>query len=337
MPGTNYLYRRDDTTGMWTSHVGGVALASSGNYIAYITVAPSDSNRIYTGSNTGEVYMSTDFGANFKQINTGAPSLPNRAITYLVVDPANPNRLFVTVGGSGSGHVFVCANTTAAGRIWTNISGAGANAIPDINTNTIALDTDAPNNTYYIGNDVGVFITTNGGATWTNATQPLGLPNVQVNDLAAIAGQRTLYAATFGRGIWKIALGTSYSVSGKIALEGITDPSTTALPVTPMTFFFTPISGGATTTVTQTLGALGAFSISGLTPGAYNLSVKGDKWLRSATTVNASAGNVTGDCADAPRRRRQQRQQRGYYRLRRAGRGLRQQHERCGQRLRSDR
>ena len=291
--GTNYLYRRDDTTGMWTSHVGGAALASADNYIAYITVAPSDSSRIYTGSSVGEVFMSTDFGVTFKQINTGAPGLPNRFITYLVVDPTNPNRLFVTVGGSGSGHVFVCANTTAAQRVWTNISGAGASAIPDINTNTIALDADAPNNTYYIGNDVGVFTTSNGGATWTNATQPLGLPNVQVNELAVIPGQRALYAATFGRGIWKISLGATYNVSGQITLEGISNPAATVIPVNPVTFVFTPVGGGTPVIATQTLGANGAFSITGLAPGSYNLSAKGDKWLRATTLVNISAGSVT--------------------------------------------
>ena len=290
--GTNYLYRRDTVAGVWTNHVGGIALATE--YIAYITVAPSDSSRIYTGSNTGELYMSTNFGGSFTKINTGAPSLPNRAITYLAVDPTNPNRLFVTVGGSGSGHVFVCANTMAAQRVWTNISGAGVNAIPDINTNTIALDVDAPNNTYYIGNDVGVFMTSNGGATWTNATQPLGLPNVQVNELAAIPGQRALYAATFGRGIWKISLGATYNVSGQITLEGISNPAATVIPVNPVTFIFTPVGGGTPVIATQTLGANGAFSITGLAPGSYNLSAKGDKWLRATTIVNATAGNVTG-------------------------------------------
>ena len=298
--GTNYLYRYDQTAGMWSGHIGN-ALATE--YIAYITVAPSDSNRIYTGSNTGEVYMSTDFGANFTQINAGSPALPNRAITYLVVDPTNPNRLYVTVGGSGSGHVFVCANTTAANRVWTNISGAGANAIPDINTNAIALDVDAPATTYYIGNDVGVFMTTNGGATWTNATQPLGLPNVQVNDLSCVAGQRALYAATFGRGIWKINLAPTLNVTGNIALDGVANLSTVS-QYSPLGTFRVSLRTPATTTevlgfnvslVTAAGSANGKYTLSGVTPGTYDVWIKGAKnlaVLKSNVVISGASATV---------------------------------------------
>ena len=293
--GTNYLYRRDTVAGVWTNHVGGIALATE--YIAYITVAPSDSNRIYTGSNTGEVYMSTNFGVSFTQINTGTPSLPNRAITYMTVDPTNPSKLYVTVGGSGSGHVFVCANTTAGARVWSDISGAGATGIPDINTNTIALDTDAPTNTYYVGNDVGVFMTTDSGTTWTNATQPLGLPNVQVNELAAVAGQHALYAATFGRGIWKINLAApGYSVSGNITLEGVANPATiaTGSSIGAVTFIFRPTGGGSNIVKTATLGTNGAYTVTGVAPGTYNVAIKAGKWLQVVVPVTITVGNVTG-------------------------------------------
>ena len=293
--GTNYLYRRDDTTGIWTPHVGTNALATYS--ITYIAVAPSDSNRIYTGSNTGELYMSTNFGGSFMQINTGTPALPNRAITYMAVDPTNPSKLYVTVGGSGSGHVFVCANTTAGARVWTDISGAGATGIPDINTNTIALDTDSPTNTYYVGNDVGVFMTTNGGTTWTNATQPLGLPNVQVNELAAVAGQHALYAATFGRGIWKINLAApGYNVSGNITLEGVVNPASiaTGSSIGAVTFIFRPTGGGSNLTKTATLGANGAYTLTSVPPGTYNLAIKAGKWLQVVVPVTITVGNVTG-------------------------------------------
>lgn len=203
--GTNYLWRYNDNTDTWTARLGGQELSATGA-VMYIAVAPSDGNRIYTGASDGEVWMTTNGGSTWTKINTGSPGLPNRTITSIAVDPTNPSRVFVGVSGTGTGHIFRCNNTLAGTRVWTNISGSGATGLPDISLNSIALDIDDPTNTYYVATDVGVFYTTDGGANWSNATQPLGLPNVQVNDLKIVAGTRKLYAGTYGRGIWRIDL-----------------------------------------------------------------------------------------------------------------------------------
>jgi hypothetical protein len=59
---------------------------------------------------------------------------------------------------------------------------------------------------YYAGTDVGVFVTKNGGVTWADFGNTLGLPNVQVNYLILQEKTQYLIAATFGRGIWRIKL-----------------------------------------------------------------------------------------------------------------------------------
>lgn len=204
--GTNYLWRWTEANKTWAPRVGGKSLSTNG-YIQFIAVAPSDSKRIYTGSVDGEVWMTTDKGATWTKITSGVTSLPNRAITQIEVHPTNPSRILVGLSGTGSSHLWRCDDTQAgAARTWTDVSGAGHGALPDIPLNTIALDLDDPLKTYYAGTDVGVFATMDGGATWTNATELLGLPNVQVNDLKTVAGTRSLYAATYGRGLWRIDL-----------------------------------------------------------------------------------------------------------------------------------
>jgi len=237
--GTNYLWRFNDNTDSWSARLGGQQLSSSG-VVMYIAIAPGDSNRIYTGSDRGEVWMTTDGGTTWKQINSGSPSLPNRSITSIAVDPNNPSRIFVGLSGTGTGHLWRCSDTQAATRVWTNISGSGATGLPDIPLNSVALDLDDPTNTCYVATDVGVFYTTDGGANWANATQPLGLPNVQVNDLKVIAGTRKLYAATYGRGIWRIDL--PGSGGGGVTVDAVTlSPNT--------------VAGGASSTGTLTLSS----------------------------------------------------------------------------------
>jgi len=58
--------------------------------------------------------------------------------------------------------------------------------------------------TLYVATDVGVFRSVNGGAKWRPAGN--ALPNVPVTDIEYRAASNTLYAATFGRGIYVLAL-----------------------------------------------------------------------------------------------------------------------------------
>jgi hypothetical protein len=56
--------------------------------------------------------------------------------------------------------------------------------------------------TLYVASDVGVFGSDDGGTTWFTAGAKL--PNVPVTDLEYVAASNSLYAATFGRGIFSL-------------------------------------------------------------------------------------------------------------------------------------
>ena len=92
---------------------------------------------------------------------------------------------------------------------------------------------------------------------------------------------------------------SSVTLSGTVTLEGVPDPTTTVITVNPVTFILTP-AGGAAVSMTQTLGAGGAFSLSNLPPANYTVSIKGDKWLSATTTANAANGNVAGLAVTLP-------------------------------------
>jgi len=82
---------------------------------------------------------------------------------------------------------------------WTPISGTGASALPDAPCNALQIDPATGN--LYVATDIGVFTSTNGGATWSNFSQ--GLPNVAAYDLDLYAPEHLLRAGTHGRGIWE--------------------------------------------------------------------------------------------------------------------------------------
>lgn len=225
--GTNYLNVRNNTTATWSLRLGNQVLTTG--TVRYIAVAPGDGNVIYTGGSDGQVWMTRNAGSTWTQINTGSTSLPARTITSISINPADKNDVLITVSGTGSGHVWRCADTTAATRVWQNRNGSGLGTLPDNPGNAIVRDPVDFDNVWWVGMDLGVFVTEDGGATWQNATQPLGLPNVQVNDFRASATTNYLTAATFGRGFWRLPLpkvvyATSFNVvSGSLLVGGLNE------------------------------------------------------------------------------------------------------------------
>lgn len=201
LAGTNYLYIWNESTGAWTNRVGGQSLTNG--RLRAIAGAPSNANVIYTGGDDGQIWMTTNGGSTWRQINAG---LPNRAVMDIAVHPTNPYKVYVALGGTGTPHVYRCDNTLANPVQWVNLSGSGITGLPDVHTNTICVDPTSPDTVLYVGNDVGFFYSLDGGATWRNGTQPLGLPNVQVNTVRVVPATGYLMAATYGRGIWRIRL-----------------------------------------------------------------------------------------------------------------------------------
>jgi len=155
------------------------------------------------GGNPGPTFstgLATNFGGTWHQINmTG---LPNRYISGVTVDPANPAHAYAVfsgfsrhwIPGGGVGHVF---ETTNGGQSWTDISGN----LPDIPGDALVLS----HGRLALGTDQGVFTAAEGqGSATAWSRLGTGLPNAVVDDLTAGPGGY-IYAATHGRGVWRIA------------------------------------------------------------------------------------------------------------------------------------
>jgi photosystem II stability/assembly factor-like uncharacterized protein len=97
-------------------------------------------------------------------------------------------------------------SATDGGETWSSIDGHGATAVPDIPVHSIVVDPANPER-LYIGTDLGVFTTINGGRTW--AVENNGFANVVTEWLTLGTdghGEPWLFAFTHGRGAFKVRL-----------------------------------------------------------------------------------------------------------------------------------
>ena len=193
-----------DTACSWSN----VFNTGSGNAVTALSSA-NGGRTVYAawvhGGNPSASFASgiaTNDGGTWHQVNMAG--LPNRFIAGVTVDPNNPAHAYAVFNGysrrwipsGGVGHVF---ETTNGGAGWTDISGN----LPDIASDALVMS----GNQLALGTDQGAFVATAGQGSSTSWSRlGTGLPNASVNDLTSGPGGY-VYAATHGRGIWRIQLG----------------------------------------------------------------------------------------------------------------------------------
>ncbi len=173
-----------------------------------IAVSTINEYLVYAGDRAGGMIVTKDHFENIEEV--GGNGLPSREITDIECSMIEEETAFVTVSGFGAPHVYKTAN---AGDSWTSVS----DNLPDIPCN--AIQSHPENHDWlFVGTDIGVFATFNGGQTWL----PYGtnLPRTIITDLeiftSPLSGDLKLRAGTFGRSIWQTDIPTEAVTSLEI-------------------------------------------------------------------------------------------------------------------------
>jgi hypothetical protein len=185
--------------------------------------------------------------------------------TGIAVDPFDATVAYVSMSGftsaTGIGHVFV---TNDFGGSWSQADGnptlqspPPASALPDVPVLRLLVDRNDPTaQTVLAATDIGMFRTTDGGATW--AAFNLGvIPAVAIFDLEQNLNG-VVFAATHGRGIFQLAGegGGTISPTPTATLTATPTSSPTPTPTASTTATRTPTpTATATRTPTPTATA----------------------------------------------------------------------------------
>jgi len=188
--GTHRVYRSTDHGSNWTQ-VGPTDMTGGSGNILSLEVNRGDGDYVYAGTTSGRFWKSIDGGTNWTQYTTG---LPSREINDIAGDPFDPDHALCVVSGFGTAHLW---EQTGTGN-WTALGGG----LPDVPANTVFMLSDLE---VFVGTDVGVYYSNDGGATFGPFMN--GLPEgTVITDLKYAEATQTLTAGTYGRGAWQITL-----------------------------------------------------------------------------------------------------------------------------------
>lgn len=119
-------------------------------------------------------------------------------VSSLAFDPSDAQTLYATYSTFGGSHVW---RSRDGGLSFSAID----NNLPNLPAHSIAVH-PSNSNMLYLGTDLGLFVSSNGGESWTAEESGFGqaiIESLVINSQAP----HFLHAFTYGRGIWRIPLG----------------------------------------------------------------------------------------------------------------------------------
>ena len=175
-------------------------------YHVQVAVSPNDSHTLYASAYPGGIFKSTDNGITWREQNFGLPTLqvddPTRQGYYaLAISASSPDTLYLGIYRRG---VYRSEDGGATWLAKYGVHGTLAGA-PVASLLVDPTDPDC----VYVATEDGVFLTTDGGDSWSDHNTGLANPDVRVLALTSngdlLAGTRgdELYRWEAGAGSWK--------------------------------------------------------------------------------------------------------------------------------------
>ncbi len=156
----------------------------------YVAIYKNLGNKI-----PGELWLTKNSGKTWFRSKDNLP-IDSMNISSIEFDNNNPNKIWVSVYTSDSG--LNLYSTQDFGKTWVNASKILPSGIAIL---SIVRDQNSMDNTIYAGTNKGVVFTNDDATEWLPYME--NLPNVKVSEVEIHQKTGELYAATYGRGIWK--------------------------------------------------------------------------------------------------------------------------------------
>ena len=216
--GSNRVHRSLDRGETWEELSDDLTSGGRPGDVPYGTLtsiheSPLEFGLLAAGSDDGHVWVTEDGGRTWQDRSAGLPA--DLWVSRVELSGHARERLLVALNGYRWDHFASYVYTSGdLGQTWTRI-GTDLPAEP-VN---VAKEDPANGDVLYVGTDVGLYVSLDGGATFAafhgqraavpeaagpfaSAQEGVRLPNVPVHDLVVQARERELVVGTHGRSIW---------------------------------------------------------------------------------------------------------------------------------------
>ncbi|MBL8136654.1 MAG: cadherin-like domain-containing protein [Acidobacteria bacterium] len=285
--GGEYIWRTIDQATTWTR----ASAAACGNgAVSAVATHPLDPNRVLVGLSDGCYhYHHGALGTTSSTVWPGGVLAPSSYVSWMAWDPSDVNVAYATVSSFDVVNVF---KTTNGGVSWLPSSGAGVTAIPRIPARSVVVN-PADSQQVFVGTDLGVFTSIDGGASWS--LENTGFANVPVESLKINeTAPYYLYAFTHGRGAWRVAIAATPTAVGDH--YGVLHGMPRAIPAPGVLANDVPSGGGtltATLVTTTTHGTLSLAADGGFTYTPAAGFAGADAFTYTATNTLGTSGAAT--------------------------------------------
>ena len=161
-----------------------------------ISESPIKAGLLYAGTDDGRLWVTKDGGKAWTEITAGLAA--GKWMSRVVASAYDLGTVYLTQNGKRDDDFTPYVwKSTDFGKTWTSL----AKGVPVGPVNVIRED-PVNKDVLYLGTDMGVYVTVDGGKTWI----VLGgnLPTVYVHDLVIHPRDNIVVIATHGRGMWAL-------------------------------------------------------------------------------------------------------------------------------------
>ncbi len=170
----------------------------TGGVITTISESPMSPGLIWVGTDDGNVYLTCDDGATWKNVRSHVPGVPGSLwVSRIEASHFKKGTAYLAFDGHRSDNfqpwVF---KTEDFGQTWSSIS----SSIPQVHCVYVIIEDLKNPDLLFAGTEFAVFYSLNRGITWTKLNN--NLPTVAIHELVIHPRDNDLIAGTHGRGIW---------------------------------------------------------------------------------------------------------------------------------------
>src|SRR5215468_9252557 len=162
-----------------------------------ISESAKDPKTIWVGTDDGNVQLTRDGGKTWTNLVKNIPGLPANAwVSGIEASHFDPAMAYASFDNHMTGDMKPYVYKTADyGKSWQQLSGEGISGYAHV------VREDLVNrNLLFVGTELGLFLSLDGGAHWTQFTG--NVPNVAVRDVVVHPRDGDLLIATHGRGVY---------------------------------------------------------------------------------------------------------------------------------------